>query len=158
VKEATLSEYIRKRLAIGALPSPQEICDSVRKLTNEFPDVPPVYVLFNGPQEREDFEVMSAKHLQPQVRRWIRVLNIDEAERNRDAIKTAGNGWVNGRGLARFESWMDQKLARQLAGALQQNRSLLFLQFDRSSHEAFAYGVLREYQASPIQIHDLPVN
>ena len=151
-----MSAYVRKRLAIGAMPSSQEICKCVRKLSTEFPEVPPVYVLFNGPKERNAFQAMSEKQLQPQVSNWVRALDNGDGRRQKDTTPTAEDAWLSAQDIVEFESWMDQKLAGPLAETLMQNRSLMFLQFGRSSHEALAYGVLREHQASPLQIHDLP--
>ncbi|NNJ73905.1 MAG: hypothetical protein HKP56_01975 [Anderseniella sp.] len=137
-----MSEYIRKRLAIGAMPSSQDVCNSVRKLSTEFPDVPPVYILFNGPQERKVFEAMSEKHLQPQVRSWVCALENGDGRRKDETTPVATHGWLNAQDILEFQSWMDQRLASPLAETLTQNRSLIFLQFSRSSQEAFAYGVL----------------
>lgn len=151
-----MSEYIRKRLAIGAMPSSQDVCNSIRKLSTEFPDVPPVYVLFNGTQERKAFEAMSEKHLQPQVRSWVCALENGDGSRRDETTPAATHLWLNAQDILEFQSWMEQKLAGPLAETLKQNRSLMFLQVSRSSHEALAYGVLREHQANPLQIHDLP--
>ncbi len=151
-----MSEYVRKRLAIGAMPSLQDACNCICKLSTEFPDVPPAYVLVNGPQERKAFEAMSEKHMQPQVRNWVHTLENGGGRRKGETNLVATHAWLNAQDVLEFQSWMDQKLAGPLAETLTQNRPLIFLQFSRSSHEALAYGVLREHRASPLQIHDLP--